>query len=310
MAIKYGDLLKELRLRNNLTQQDLANITNYTKQHISRIENNEVVATRIASKQFTMLLDFDFVRLSKHIYDFDSYRDYEAYFKLTLAIEKGSFSELQSILEYYKIDESVKSLDLLYLSYYAKALSLLDSSPEHCIEHCFKVLKLNIDDVANITIDKTADEFELALILALGHAYYALNKNQEAYTLSELLYNHCKTFFYNAENKYIDLNFNTMKICIHAAFNFGHMNFVFKNYAKSLELTNEGIEKSKDFNILYTLHFLYKQKTLNHYFLEEFEEAKKYYRFVEMFCEVNDKAEYFTKFENLVTNNYPKILEK
>ncbi len=309
MAIKYGDLLCELRIKNKLTQKELGDYMHYSRQHISRIEANEVPVTHQASRQFSTILNFDFVKLSRHIYDFECYRDYEAYCVITRAIEKEDLPELENLVVNYDIDNTFNYGILVELKYYVYAFIYQRKDYKLCQNYCLDVLNINDYNLDSLVFTKLTSDMYSAVATILAITFAIDGDFLSASIIFSKLYNHCKNNLFNENTKHIEQDFLIKKIFLAAINNFAQVNFDLKNYDQALLLCNEAIEQSNEFNILYTLFKIYKLKMEIHYFLGEIDIAKKYYTFVEVFCETCNELNYFENTKKLVAEKYPKILE-
>ncbi len=94
MDKQIGDLIKNIRKRNGLTQQQLSDLIPFSREIISKIENN----TRIPTTDFLLhirdILQFDFLTLYKNLDDFKNLEHYILYYKITMAIENADFSNM------------------------------------------------------------------------------------------------------------------------------------------------------------------------------------------------------------------------
>ncbi len=303
MIIKYGDLIRELRLENNWTIQELAERTNYSKQHISRIEKNQVVATFESSVQFTELFGFDFTVFDNNTTVFESYKDYIAYYKLADAIEKDDKPRIASTMEKYKVRETFTYGKLISLKNYAEVVVLMQKSSEKAIEFCLELLDIDEEDLKELKFSNIFVEYEVGLYLTMAVSYYNAKKLKQSMYITNALYDYINTiptaFLHYISKKFYILIIN----------NLSNINYEMGNYDTALKYCEEAIAKARKFNILIPLSFIYKLKMEVHYHLEQFDLAKKCYNYTQCFCETIDRVDYFEDIKKIVEEKYPEILK-
>ena len=105
IATKLGLRIKELRVRNNLTQSKLAELINMETSNLSKIERGIQMPKEETLESIIKALNIDL----KELFDFQHFKKDEEIFKiLTKILKQSSTEELHA---YYKIINSIRELN-------------------------------------------------------------------------------------------------------------------------------------------------------------------------------------------------------
>ncbi len=311
MGINFGDVIKAIRTKKGLSQLELSERMGLSTVHLSRIENNKTGVSDETLADLSDELHFNFLKLNSHTNRFKTYFDYVAYFELDKALITFDAEEIEDTLAEFDIINNFNYDEPEILKFYSLAIIYSDSDISKSMEYALKGLHINsfsIPAIESILQNIRLDDSVIAILSVISKNLYNLNKINEAFQFSELIYEHFKNALFREDGYFLEQSFFMKRQYIVAINNYAHMNFEFKNYNKSIELCNIAIKYCNIFNILNMLLFLYKLKMENHYLIGEIKEAKECFVLTKSYCKTCNKMPYYDNLATTVANYYPKIL--
>lgn len=128
----FGDLLVNLRTKNNLTKKDLAAFIGYTSKQLYRIEKNECIPSMDLVIQLSEFYKIDLLQYYKILINDISFYSFIQFSKLRNAIEKADYSLVEMLYREYEKLPSFLTGENLRLMHYAKALCCLINKKYNC----------------------------------------------------------------------------------------------------------------------------------------------------------------------------------
>lgn len=245
----FADNLRDLRLENNFTQEEVAALALISKKTLSRIENGTVIPKIETLELLSDVYKADLIKL----YLESRYINFELFSSILnnidILIEKRFFEELISEKNNLERLGSYVETGFLkiridqYILFIDSILAMEEDDTSRAKLLTTKALKLTKEnfDVNNYR-DFSFSTLELRLLMILGKVYY-LEDNYESYR--EILY-FC---FSSVDPK--------DKFFISTCINLGNVYKRDKNYEKALKVFNLGLEAALKNNYLTELDLLY-----------------------------------------------------
>lgn len=245
----FADKLRDLRLENNLTQEEVAALALISKKTLSRIENGTVIPRIETLELLSDVYNTDLIKLyleSRYI-NFELFSSILA--NIDILIEKRLFDELiseKNNLERLGSHVEAGFLKIRidqYILFIDSILAMEEDDTSRAKLLTTKALKLTKEnfDVNNYR-DFSYSTLELRLLMILGKVYY-LEDNYKSYTK---ILSFCFSSF-DPNDKFF------ISTCI----NLGNVYKRDKNYEKALEIFNLGLEAALKNNYLAELDLLY-----------------------------------------------------
>ncbi len=312
MKINFGKIIKNSRVKVGLNQRELAELLKCSTVQISRMENDDTGISSGKLIELSYLLKFNFLKLYKHTSHFKSYLDYEAYFTLDKAMISTDVELIKSTLDYFNIVKNFNYGEPEIFKFYALAVVYSYSDVDKSMEYALKGLKIReftFDNISVLLSDSLIEDSSLAILSVIFKNLFFMGKNDKAFELSKILFNHYNSVLFSKHNHFLRQTFFLKRQFIIVLNNYAHMNKLLENYKYSIEICDFAIRKCNEFNILNLLRFIYTLLMENYYLLDDINNAKKFYNFIYVYSTTTVSYDYYEKVTNNVKENYPKILE-
>ncbi len=302
-----GNLLKQLRKRKGVTQEELAKEISYGVRQIRRFERDETELTNEAIELLSRFYNIDlnsYLSIKKSFKHINSYKDYV---RIRSIIESNNFTALE--VEYNKISDNpdFHSGEPLLLSLYCRSLILARLNENYIQSNytCFKALDVfGITDYITSLKTNILPEMVYPVLFLLGYNFDKLDEFDLSFELTHELYTHFNSFVFSNSAPLKSDMYHMKKYYIAAANNLAHLYFELKDYTKALKLVDEAIDLSNEFRINLYTHYFMLLKFEIYYMLDDLENAKKFYNFFQYTCELTKKIEYFNSVQDKLKAKY------
>lgn len=292
----FADKLRDLRLENNLTQEEVAALALISKKTLSRIENGTVIPKIETLELLSDVYKADLIKLyleSRYI-NFELFSSILA--NIDILIEKRLFDEL--IREKINLENLEKHVEAgffkvridQYILFIDSILAIEEDDTSRAkllITQALKLTKENFDPINYRNFSYST--LELRLLMILGKVYY-LEDNYESYR--EILY-FC---FSSVDPK--------DKFFISTCINLGNVYKRNANYEKALEVFNLGLEAALKNNYLGELDLVYFAKGSCEYKLGLLTYKDSFSKSLD-FCTITNKEETKILIENKIKKYFP-----
>lgn len=292
----FADKLRDLRLENNLTQEEVAALALISKKTLSRIENGTVIPKIETLELLSDVYKADLIKLyleSRYI-NFELFSSILA--NIDILIEKRLFDEL--IREKINLENLEKHVEAgffkvridQYILFIDSILAIEEDDTSRAkllITQALKLTKENFDPINYRNFSYST--LELRLLMILGKVYY-LEDNYESYR--EILY-FC---FSSVDPK--------DKFFISTCINLGNVYKRNANYEKALEVFNLGLEAALKNNYLGELDLVYFAKGSCEYKLGLLTYKDSFSKALD-FCTITNKEETKILIENKIKKYFP-----
>ncbi len=309
MYTTFGAILKDLRTSRNLTQEDLAKKTNYSKDTIRGVENDRLNPSTTLINKLSYIFNIDLNRYFYAIENDFPFLLQDTFQEFRNAIEVTDVAKLEELLNKYEgspIYENNKGLELIY---YAKAICEYSKNKCKAFDYINLALKLNGLSLDNLNLDYQVYSITTYNILGyLSVLYYSISE----FTISEQiindLYLNLKRNFFS-DTKMLNYNLSkTIRLYIILLNNLSTIELNKNNTTNALNYINEAIEICIENYTPKLLHNLYFTKFECFYNLENFNEATFTFEQVLMFCSIID-IKYVNIYLEKLETKFPKILD-
>ncbi len=309
-----GEKIKILRINNNLSRVQLANILGYSEHYIKSLELNKREPTTIILEELEKVLNFDFKKFNEVLNRFTNEISFNTYNEIYEAISARDIDKLEKIyLSSFSADKD-NTDEFSQLLLYCKAIvnSVKNKDFEEAKNNCIKGIKIDKKnfDVENIEFITTQlfSETSYSLLVSLTVQYILLGEIDKGKKITTALYNNFNNVILNNG---IPINYygtRIKKIYIVVINNLADICFNEYQFKESLELCNKGIALSHTFDTLNSLELLLKLKMENLYMLQRFNETKLAYIALYSICAIKENTNYLHNTNKVIKENYPLLI--
>lgn len=318
MYTTFGAILKELRTSHNLTQEELAIKTSYSKDTIRGIENNRIKPSTTLINKLSYLFNID---LNKYFFAIENDVPvllHDAFYNFRTAIEMWDVKQVAKLIDEHKNNVYFQKGRGLELIYYAKSICEYSNNKSKSLEYANLALKLNNLTINNLNLDQeiyTITTYNL--IGFIGVLYYEMSEFDISEKIIFDLYTSLKHNFFS-DLKLLNYNLiETVRLYIILLNNLSTIELHKNNVNCAIYYIDEAIQVCIENYKPILLHNLYFTKFECFYFLNEFEKAVATFEKVLMLSSITSPKYleiYFKKIEsdfpkikNLIDINYLKI---
>ena len=259
----FGELLKEFRISNNMTLEDLASGICSVRQ-LSRIEKGDNDPSLYVIHNLSKKLNIDLQEYYRIYFTSKSFIAHKLKSKLEKLIANSQMYKLRALVsEIENMDEFKEGENLQYILY-SKALcsSHIDNNYYLSNKYCIKALKIE-DTSFNIDLINTKiySNIGLTTLNLLASNYNKLGEKEESLEIIQSIFkvldNH---IFDNIFTMYRSLDFEK-KLYQSTSYNLSVLFMNKSDYKKALEYVERGITFSIDKNYMRFLPELLAQKS-------------------------------------------------
>ena len=304
----FGELLKEIRTSNNLTLNELSKDI-CTTRHLSRIEKGEsqpsVYVLHHLSKKFNMDLQ-EFYRID---YTSGSFENKKIRLKIGELIAKGKDDTLEKLIYELETNKDFKEGENLQYVLYGKAIcsAYIDKDFRQSTLYCLEGIYIEDPTFSIETMENNLySNVSLTLINLMGSNYDKMKKGKLSIQIFEKLMIILDNYILNnpfpmyrsvdiEKKMYQIISFNLSKI---------HMNN--KNYEKSLEFVNKGIDFSIKENYMRFLPELLARKSRLLLEMSQLQKSKETYKICLSLYKLCRNQEDIKDIENEINQNFPQ----
>lgn len=309
----FGELLINLRTKNNVSKKDLATFIGYTPKQLHRIEKNECIPSMHLVIQLSEFYKIDLIQYYKVLINDVGLDSFIQFSKLRNAIEKADYSLVEMLYREYENLPYFSTGENLRLIYYAKALCcLINKEYNESLEYCIQCLQYNNPEEVyiDLSLEKIHSNTTYNLISCIGYNFYFSGEIEKYETLMLALYKNINKYFFS--DSYIE--------CLNSKFivrfysnilnNLSDLNIQKQEYSIALDFVEKAIKYSTDIgNGLGILDTFYFTKFQCHYYLEQFKEASMSLDYCLMLSEIFNKKNDAKRRVTSLKLTYPNIIE-
>lgn len=307
----FGDLVKQLRENNHMTQLQLSSLIGYSEKQLRRIEQNKCMPSVDLLHQLSKIYNLDLNHYYKISFNNLSIEAYNQFITLNNAIFANNVNVIKTLITEYENLPHFKYGENLQLILYGKALcsSLIDSDYHTSLDYCLKGLKV---DYKNFTINNiethTFSNVSYAIINCMSCNYLALNQASIALKINLSLIKNIETFILNLSYPLYRSTEYCSKLYQVALYNTANLYVDEGEYLTALHYTEIGIEFSIKNNIIRFLPDLYFIKFKANYYLGNYADAKELYTYTLMLFHITNNIEKANKLKERLLTEFKNII--
>ncbi len=310
MEYQLGDIIKEKRIELGYTQQQLADLSGYTRTLISKIEQSKRNPSEELLLDLSYLLSFDFISLYKNQDKFKSLKHYILYNQLSQAIEQRNIQKVSDLLDNKIIKDEFNYGDTYILREYCNSLIYLevDKNPKKAYKLCLKVLNIKEDSLDNHIIKLNQPHYYYSFYLSFERILADQGKlNCEVYLIKNII-KFLERNYFNTIIPLASVDYYFKKLYIICLNNLADVNLRLKNYDTALLICDTAIEKSKELNVLNILYDILILKIELLYLLGKKDMSIVSYTQLSSFCELTNHKDFLTRETTRIKEQYPDFL--
>ncbi len=309
MEYQLGDVIKEKRIEHGYTQQQLADLSGYTRTLISKIEQSNRKPSEELLLELSYLLSFDFVSLHKNLAKYKSFNHYTLYHELSQAVEERNISKITNLLNNKIIKEEFTYGDTYVLREYCKSIVYLEVNNDIKKAHkkCLKILNIDDDSICTHRIKLNQPNYYYASYLILEYTLVQQGNLETERTLIENILQFLEKNYFNSVLPLSAIDYFLKKFYVVNLNNLADINFNLENYEAALFYCQKGIEKCTEFSILHLLYQMMMLKSEVLYMSGKKEEATLYYNQLSSFCQLTDSAGFLDLRAERLKQSYPEF---
>lgn len=304
-----GNIISLLRTKNNLSQEQLANLIDVSRTVIAKIETGSRTPTIEQLFLLSNKLNFDLISFTNKIHKYKTLEHYLLAYELTNLINKNYISSISDI-----IGENPMFFELNYgepeiLKTYCETLVeiQINKNIESAFLSCIKFFNIKDLNISQFTPKVNMPNQYYSMILNFG---YCLNVKED-YLNSILLWTSTIKFFensyFNDDLPFVNVDNFYSKYYIILLNNLADAFFNTNDYVNALNVCNKAIDKSKQLNILNVLPMLAKLKVELHYNLGELAISQETYIDFKSICRLTNNMSYFESSTDTFKSKYQNL---
>lgn len=311
LATTFGDLLKEIRKTNNMTQVDTCKDICSLRQYV-RIENNISEPSMYLVQLLSHRLNYDLIASYKLIYCDQTLKANTIKNEADILIQKAQYDDLEELvnkIEYYPEFKKGENLQCIY--YYKSLCAYSKSDYNQAVQYCIN--GLHIEDPSfskNHLHGKINSCVGLNLYHNLGCYLNKLGK-------SDLSIDIWNKILIDIEKK-IALNFSyyqssiefVKQLYLSTSYNIGLQKSELEDYRIALTYFDKGIVFANQNNCSYYLTTIVRQKMRVLYILKRYDEARASYDTCMGLYLLQGDINELKSCEQIMKEDYPELLNR
>ncbi len=306
-----GSIISDIRKKNKLSQLDIANKLNCSREFISQVENNRRYLPETFIIPLSVALNYDFTTLINNLDKFKTYEHFLITHELIDYIEQRNIEKIDWLLKHNTLIDELNYGYSKTITTYCKAVILAKNNNFHDSNKlCFDILEINsLDDINLFKPHLHRDDRYYSTILALGKNLYCLEEFNLEKILLENTIDFLKHYYFNGilPNSTISIFFKRFYICI--LNNYADVLFILNDYDNALINCQEAIDIAVKNNILYLLHMLLELKVEILYKKSNLINAKNTYLHFNSLCHITKNEKYFLTTTKRFEKSYPDLFK-
>ncbi len=225
-----GTIIRDLRIKNNMTQQELADKIFVTVPYISKIENGKRNVTNDLLKDLSGIFNIDLLGMVDSFKQFNSYEEFERYYFLRELIELKDIDNIEKCInenfDIFSINESV------LLGQYCKALvdSIKYKRFQNSNEICYRALGLNKETILEEIKKSSYTNSAYSIFTLLSYNYRMLNEDLFVSELCRELVFHYESIINDGKLTYLKQDFFFKKTYIIFLNNYAYILYIINNF--------------------------------------------------------------------------------
>ncbi len=304
-----GNIISILRTSNNLSQEQLANLTNVSRAVIAKIETGNRTPTEEQLIILSNKLNFDLISFTNKIHNYKTLEHYLLAYELIKLINKNNIISIADIIDENPIFFELNYGEPMILKIYCETIVQIQikKNIDFAYSSCINFFKIKDLDFSVFTPKINMPNQYYSMILNFG---FCLNQKGDC-SNAILLYNSTIAFF---ENLYFNDNLPLVnvdnfyrKYYIILLNNLADTYFISDDYVNALAICIKAIEKSKQLNILNVLPMLVKLKVELHYNLGELDISQEAYVDFKSICRLTNNMPYFENSTETFKSKYSNL---
>lgn len=307
-----GEIIRHLRKENNLSQKDLSELLDCSREFVGQIERNERTLPDYFILPISTYLNCDFKRLIDSIGNYHTIQHALLSYKLIDAIDVKDNKQLSELLKNKIIINEFNYGHAKILKLYCTALveKYINNNLDKSTSICLEVLDIKqIKDIPNFK-PKISQEYRYySSILILGLNLH-INEN---YLMHKALLSNTIHFLesciFNGSLPNSCISYYYKKLYLISLNNYSDVLLGLGEYATALDYNNKTITFASKQNISYMLEYWYCLKVEIHYLLNEIENSKLAYVQFKAICEFQNNSNWFNSATERFMLSYPELFK-
>ncbi len=310
MEYQLGDIIKEKRIELGYTQQELADMSGYTRTLISKIEQSKRKPSEDLLLELSYLLSFDFVSLQKNLGKYKSFNHYTLFYELSQAVEVRDNDKVKKLLKNKLIKDEFTYGETYILREYCKCLIYLsdETTLSKANKLCIKVLNIDVNSINTHRIKLNQPNYYYSLYFIFEYVLYNQGNFNNELELLENIRQFLEKNYFNSIFPLASIDYFFKKLYIVTLNNLADVSFRLHNYEDTLLYCDKCIEKSKELNVLNILYDILSLKTETLYTIGDKEAAILSYNNLHSFCQLTNHTDFFEKHIEMLKSKYPDFL--
>lgn len=308
----FGSLLKELRKMLNMTQSDACKDICSLRQYV-RIEKNISDPSMYLVQLLSHRFNYDLLSYYKLLYCDRTLQANTYKSEADNLIKTGAFEELLILIKKIENLSEFQHGENLQCIFYYKALYSYHAKNDYnlAVTHCINGLHVEDSMITrNNFIGKISSNVGLSLLNILACYLYKLNKADEAINIwSRILIDIEKKMSVNFSYYQSSIEF-VKQLYISTSYNIGIQKTRSEDYQSAIEYFDKGIHFATQYNCLYYLTNIVRQKMRVLYTLKRYDEARKSYDACMGLYLIKNELTELENCEKIMKDDFPELLKR
>ncbi len=306
-VLSMGNIIKELRIKNNLTQKEIADMLIMDTSYYCKIEQGK----RNISDEYLSILSSIFntnlLNIKNSLINFETFEDYINYYQLREAVENKEIDRMDELVELNK--NNLKEGEPLLLKNYCKGVVMSMKYQEYTESNklCFQSLNLSEELFENSIQSGVYSNSAYSMFVLITFNYNKLLNYNACLKICTEVLKHYNQLFSNAQFSYLNQDYFFKKTYTIFLNNYVNSLCRLEKFEEALQHCNNSIEKAVQFNILSTIYSLIHLKLEIQYNLGDLEGYQNTYNQYKAFCEITNKPMFLNEEKKVITENYVNI---
>lgn len=260
----FGELLKNARKSNRLTQLDVYELTGVNRDTLRKLESNQSIPKYDTLERLSIVYKLDLVELFSLSRSNTSFNGiYKLLDDMICNNDFNNIDDIDELIDNYKEKDITANKDDVQQLRLFKAIikdlyTLEEPNYEELIENCYEILRLsneNFDE--SRLLEYKYNHFEIRILLIISVCQLRLDNGKEATKILK-----------KAESGYINIESQPIwnkKVYIKILSNLSYSHYLIEDYNSSLKYANKAIDYTTSNDMLYMLYMPLAMKSLSIY---------------------------------------------
>lgn len=301
-----GDVVRYLRKKEELSQEQLANILYLSKTVISKIESGKREATQEQLILLSNFFKFDLLTFATKIHNFKTLEHYLLSHELTDYIRNNQFDEIYNVTQ-----SNPTFIELNYgtpkiLSTYCNTLIQIHihKNINNALMIATEFFNVKLSDFSKFTPIISESNQYYSLILTLCYCLCEIGNQEKALLVYERTLTFLESTYFNENLPFLNIDNFYRKFYIICLNNIADIYFNSQDYELALEYCNKALLNSNKLNILSILPHLIKLKIEILCSQNEYTLAKETYMDFKSICRLTYQEKYFNASTDTFKSKY------